>query len=284
MKVATFLFILLLSGCSLQKLALKSTVGLMQYGVEAIYSEPDLELAEQAIGSNLKLLEGFLQADPKNKQLLMLLTQGFASYSLGFVEDSSPERAGKFYLRARDYGFRYLRQTPAFRDSIPFKNDYFQKALQKLKQREIPAVFWTAFAWAGWINLNKDDPRAVYDLTRVKLMMNYVLKNDESFFFGSAHLFFGSVYGSLPKMLGGNPDKAKIEFEKSSKISNNKYLLVNVYYARYYAAATLNEQLFSEKLQAVLDASDHILPGYELITAIAKRKARLLLQKKEELF
>lgn len=284
MRRATFLLILLLSGCSLQKLALKSTVGLMQYGVEAIYSEPDMELAEQAIGSNLKLLEGFLQAEPKNKQLLMLLTQGFASYSLGFVEDSNPKRAARFYLRARDYGFRYLRQTSAFRDSIPFKNKFFRRSLQNLKGKEIPAVFWTAFAWAGWINLNKDNPRAVYDLTRVKLMMNYVLKNDESFFFGSAHLFFGSVYGSLPKMLGGNPDKAKMEFEKSYKISKNKFLLVNVYFARYYAATTLNERLFSETLQAVLDAPDHILPGYELITAIAKEKARLLLQKKEDLF
>ena len=41
-----------------------------------------MKIAEQAVASNLKLLEGFHLADKKNKKLLLMLTQGFASYSL----------------------------------------------------------------------------------------------------------------------------------------------------------------------------------------------------------
>ncbi|MEJ2535996.1 MAG: TRAP transporter TatT component family protein, partial [Calditrichia bacterium] len=119
-KIAlSFLFLIIMSGCSLQKFALKTTTGLFKYGIEALYEEPDLIIAEQAIASNLKLLDGFYIAEPRNKELLLMLTQGYASYSLGFVEDKSVERAQLFYLRARDYGLDLLRLTSAFKDSIP---------------------------------------------------------------------------------------------------------------------------------------------------------------------
>lgn len=278
------LIILLLSGCSLQKFALKTTTGLFQYGIEAIYEEQDLEIAKQATASNLKLLEGFYKADPGNKDLLMLLTQGYASYSLGFVEDEDPERAKLFYLRARKYGFELLEQISAFKDGIPSNENLFIKKLSKIKKKNIPALFWTAFAWAGWINLSKDDPQAIFDLGKVKAMMNHVLKLDEGFFFGGAHLFFGSVYGSLPKILGGDPEKAKEHFDRCLELNGGKFQLAYIYLARYYALPTLDNALFDKYLKIVLQAPADILPGYELITAIAKDKAQRLVVKKEDLF
>ena len=64
--------------------------------------------------------------------------------------------------------------------------------------------------------MSKDDPQAIFDLGKVKAMMNRVLELDEGFFFGSAHLFFGSVYGSLPKM------DAKIILEHTSANPTDK--------------------------------------------------------------
>ena len=118
-SVLLLLVILIISGCSLQKIALKTTSSLFNYSLDAIYEETDLDLAEKAIASNLKLLEGFHKADEKNKSILLLLIQGYASYSLGFVEDIDEERAKIFYLRARDYGLKLLKQSKSFKDSIP---------------------------------------------------------------------------------------------------------------------------------------------------------------------
>jgi len=278
------LFLIMMSGCSLQKFALKTTTGLFKYGIEALYEEPDLIIAEQAIASNLKLLDGFYIAEPRNKELLLMLTQGYASYSLGFVENKSVQRAQLFYLRARDYGQDLLRLTSAFKDSIPVKEANFLNNIARLKKEDVPALFWTAFAWAGWINLSKDNAQAIFDLGKVKGMMNRVLELDESFFFGSVHLFFGSIYGSLPKILGGDPDKAKAEFDRCLEINQGKFLLTYVYLARYYAQPTLDEALFDKYLKIVLQAPEDILPGYELITSIAKEKAQNLIVKKEDLF
>ncbi len=274
----------LMSGCSLQKIALKSTTGLLYYSIDAIYQEQDLKIAEQAIASDLKLLEGLYQADKKNKDILLLLTQGYASYSLGFVEDQSEERAKLFYLRARDYGLELLKTTRAFRDSIPTKEAEFIQRLALTKKKDVPVLFWTAFAWGGWINLSKDNPQAVFDLRKVKAMMNRVLELDEGFFFGSVHLFLGSVYGALPKMLGGDPEKAREHFERTMALTDGKFLLAYVYAARYYARTTLNEELFDQYLKKVLQAPADILPGYQLMTSVAKAKARRLLAMKEELF
>lgn len=281
--VSLLLSFLLLTSCSLQKIALRTTTGLFSYGIDALYAEPDLQIAEIAVASNLKLLEGFLRADPKNKEILLFLTQGYASYSLAFLEDSEPERASLFYLRARDYGFRLLQRSKAFQNGIPRTEAEFIKQLPLLKKSDLPALFWTAFAWAGWVNLNRDNPQAVFDLNIVKAMMTRVLELDESFFFGSAHLFWGSIYGSLPPMLGGDPEKAKDHFERALRLSDGKFLVAYIYYAQYYAVTTLNEELFDKYLNMVLQAPQDIMPGYELLTAYAKKKARMLLSQKDEL-
>lgn len=275
--------ILLLTGCSLQKIALKSTTGLFSYGVDALYAEPDLKIAEIAMVSNLKLLEGFQRAEPGNKTLLLLLTQGYASYAMAFLEDAEPERASALYRRATEFGLKLLQQTSAYKEGIPEKEADFVERLTKIKKSQVAALFWTAFAWGGWINLNRDDPQAVFDLSKVKAMMERVLQLDEGFFFGSAHLFWGSTYGSIPKMLGGDPEKAKDHFDRALEISEGKFLMAQVYYARYYAVTTLNEELFTELLNDVLKAPENILPGFELLTSLAKHKAGELLAKKEEI-
>ncbi len=85
-------------------------------------------------------------------------------------------------------------------------------------------------------------------------------------------------------MLGGNPDKAREHFQRCIEISEGKFLLAKVYYAQYYAAPTLNEKLFEETLNEVLDAPQDVLPDYELLTSLAKKRAQTLLQNKEEFF
>lgn len=278
------LVLLIIGGCSFQKIALRSTTGIFAYGVQALYDETDLQLAEQAMASNLKLLDGVHKADPENKDILLLLTQGYASFSMGFVEDNNTERAKIFYLRARDYGLMMLKQTKVFKDSIPVRETNFIDAVQKLEESQLPALFWTAFAWGGWINLSKDDPQAIFDLGKVKAMMQKVIDLDESYFYGTAHLFFGTIYGSMPRMLGGDPEQAKMHFEKCLSLNDKKLVLAYVYLAKYYAQPLLDEELFDEYLELVLHVPLDVLPDNQLLTAIARDKAQKLKAKRDELF
>jgi len=160
----------------------------------------------------------------------------------------------------------------------------FNQAVSKLDAEYLQALFWTGFAWGGWINLSLDNPRALIELTKVQALMQRVEEIDETYFFGGAGLFFGSVWGMKPPMLGGDPEKAKMYFERNLEITENKFLLTYIYYARFYAAKTLDEALFDELLAVVENTAADVLPGYQLLNMIAKKKANILRQQKEEWF
>ncbi len=279
-----FLSFLFMAGCSMDKFIIRQTGTLLDYGVISLYEESDLIIAEHALGSNIKLLEGMLKGDPDNKDLRLLASQAFAGYALGFAEDDDPLRAKKLYLRGRDHGIYMLRQNELFAENESKKLDQFQTAVNQMDKDDMDALFWTAFSWAGWINLSLDDPQAFIDLPKVQVMMERVMELDETYFLGAPHLFFGSLWGLKPRMLGGDPEKAKEHFEKNLAITKGKFLLTYIYYARFYAAKILDEDLFDELLRKVEETPADVLPDYQLLNVIAKEKATRLKAQRDEIF
>lgn len=276
---AFFLFV----GC-IQQIAVSTVGSIVDDGFEGFTEEQDLDLAEKALPANLKLLEVMLKNDPDNDRLLLLLSEGYNSYSLGFVEDSDLERAKMFYIRARDYGLRILRQDRTLAKALAGSVDDLKAALSKLDEDDVPGVFWAAFGWISYINLSRTSPDALADLPRAEAMMNFVVEKDSSFYFGGAHLILGALYGSRPRILGGDANLSKQHFEKALRINQGKFLMTYVYYAQSYAVQTLNDSLFEQLLAKVDEASLEILPSFRLANAIAKKKAKLLLEQKAELF
>jgi hypothetical protein len=262
--------IFLFQACSMDKFVIRQTGALLDYGVLALYEETDLKLAEQAMASDIKLLEGMIKGDPENEHLLLLTVQALNGYALGFVEDEEPERAKVFYLRAKDYGLRVLRQDDAFAQADTGSLDQYTDAVNNLD--------------AGWINLSIDDPRAMIDLTKVQVLMQRVLDLNDSYFHGSTHLFFGSIWGVKPRMLGGDPEKAKEHFEKNLEITKGKFLLTYVYYALFYAAKVLDEDLFYSFVVKIEETPAEALPGFQLLNMIAKSKVKYLREFGEEWF
>ena len=274
---------LLLQGC-VQTLAIRTMGGILDYGLEAFNEEGDLRLAESGLGSNLKLVEALIKGDPENADLLLMASQGFSAYALGFAEDDSVERARMFYLRGKDYGMRALLQNSIMRESIGKDVPTFRAALQRLSKSDVPAVFWTAFGWGSYINVTRSDVAAVADLPKVLAMMEFVKDRDPGYFYGGAYLILGSIEGSMPKVLGGRPELAKEYFEKAIALNGGKFLLTYVYYAKTYAVQTQDQELFESLLQKVADASPDVLPAARLSNAIAKKKAALLRSQMNDLF
>jgi len=272
------------TGCSIERLAVRSTTGLIENSLESIEEETDLILAEQSIASNLKLLEGLIKSDPGNRNLLLLAARGFTSYALGFVEHEDPERAVTFYLRARDYGLRALRQNRRFDRAFDKPFEEFEASLDHIPDRDIPLLFWTANAWAGAIQQNIGDPRSLASLPKVEAMMRVVLERDESYYYAGPHLFFGMILSSKPAMFGGNTERGREHFERALELTDDRFLIIKVFYAESYAVQTLNDELFARLLHEVIDADLDILPEQTLVNTIAKRRAEALLQAKDSFF
>jgi len=286
MKIGVFIFAIaiLFNSCSMNKLVIRQSSRLLDYGALALYEESDLKVAEQALASNIILLEGMVKGDPGNPKLVLLTTQALNGYALGFAEDSTPDRAKVFYLRARDLGMTILEKNKRFYAALNGSVEDLQQAMLDFGKEDIPLLFWTGFSWAGWINLSLNDPQALADLPKVQIMMQRILDLDETYFHGATLLFFGSVWGVKPKLFGGDPEKAKEFFEKNLQVTKGKFLLTYIYYAKYYAIKVMDEELFNQLIDKVVTTPADVLPEYQLLNVIAKEKAQNLLQKKEDLF
>lgn len=294
------LLCLMATGCSMTKIAANQTTAILVKAAPTYDRETDLELAEQAGLSNLKMLEGLLEVTPDNADLLLLTSSSFTRYAFGFIEeridvaderydleekDKLVKRAVDFYERAKVYSLRLIAQSRSkFPEVIEQNLEQFSAELKHFKKKHVPALFWTAYAWGSIINLQQDKPARLAELPKVESMMQRVLELDESFFFGGAHLFYGAYYGGRPEMLGGDPSEAKQHIERAIEISNGKYLMAKFLLAKYYSVSVQDRELFEHTLQEILSAPPDLFPEQRLANELAKRRAERWLKRADELF
>jgi hypothetical protein len=274
---------LLLSGC-VRTIAVSTVGGMIDDGFGAFTEESDLAFVEQALPGNLKLLEVMLRSDSSNARLLRLASEGYSSYALAYLEDTDPERAREFYRRGKEFAFRSLREDRELARGLDGSLDDLKAALEARGGKNVPALFWAAFGWGSEIYLHLTSPDAIGDLPKAEAIMEYVARQDSLYYYGGADLFLGTLCGSKPKMLGGDPVRGRAHFERALRINQGGFLMTYVYYARSVAVQTQDEALFDELLAKVVQASPDILPGARLANQVAKKKAASLLNRKQELF
>ena len=277
------LTLLTLSACSMDKTMVRMSMPMIDSGIEAMNYETDLQLAEDSMPANLGMLNGMIHLDPENAQLHTFAAQAYYGLSYGFNEDSKPKRGSAFYLRGLKHGLTALELNGAkdLKDS-PIAN--FEEQVGKMGEDDVAAMFWTASNWAKWIDMHRDDAEAIAQLARATALMQRVLELDDTFYFGGAHMYFGVYYGSRAPLLGGNFAKSRQHFDRAREITDSKLLIVDLLQAQYLSRQQQDQQDFHNRLMAVLDAPDDLMPEVALQNQIAKRKAALLLNKESEWF
>lgn len=272
-----------LSACSPRIVALRTTASLLDRGSAAFYEEPDPQLAREAMASQLKLLEALLKNEPQNPTLLELSAQGFGGYAFLFIEDDQPDRAREFYLRGRGYALALLARRTSLKgiETMPLSD--LQLSLKSATPADVTGLFWSAYNWAGWINLSKESPDAIAGLPKVAAIMRRVQELSPGYYHGGPNLFLGTYYSALPRMMGGDPAKSKQYFDAAVKDDQNHFLIAKVLYAKYYAVAVQNRALFTSLNTEVISSTD-VTPNDRLANEVAKLKAQHLLGKINELF
>jgi len=273
----------LFSGCAAgNRLTIQFAKPLISGSIEALYEETDPAFAEIAMASHLKLLEGMLKSSPNDRRLLTTACQGFAGYAMLFVEPSDPERAREFYLRAREYGLRALGSK--WTNGGPAGYQDFERSIGGLKKGNIPAAYWTAVAWGGWVNLSRSDPLASAQFPRVKKLMEWVQSQDSTYFHGGPLWFFGVYYSTLPPILGGNSALSNEYFKNAEVVTGGKFLWGKVLYAKTFAVQQLDRDLFNRLLTEAESEVRDEPPDLRLLNRIAGVEARKLLLQADELF
>ncbi len=276
--------LMLFSGCSIHRMTSRYMQRVMNDFSTAFYRQTDPELAQEGSAAFLIITDALIQGNPDSDRLLLAGVQEYTAYASAFLMESDPDRAFKLFETARNYGLKLLNRTFATDDFRKLTLDQVRGLMDHLSPEQVPAVYWSASAWGGWIATHPDQMEGLMDLSLVVTMMQGVVKCDPAYQSGGGHLFLGIYYCSRPKPLGGNPEEGKIHFLQAKKLSPRGALLPDVFLAKYYAVSVFDETLFRSTLTKVLNAPSPDNPDMNLMNALARRQAQALLDNIDEYF
>jgi len=267
------LSLLMLPACN--RLVARATDNLAGNLSQAIANNDDPATVAAGGPAYLLMLDGMVQGDPGNENLLIQAATLYSTYSTTFVED--PERAAKLSQRALDYAERALCvRRPEDCGLRQAEFDVFEDRIQKMDIEDVPAFYTLGAAWAGWIQARQDDLEAVAELARVEAIMTRIVAVDETYRLGSAHLYLGTFAILVPPALGGKPEVARMHFERAIALSDGTNLMAKVLYAERYARMLYDRELHDRLLTQVLAADPHV-PGLVLQNTLAQERARELM-------
>jgi len=274
----------LANGCSTGQMVVRGTETIMDSGIVAMNQETDLELAQGAMPANLKLLEGMIIEDPGNTRLHLYAAEGFYGYTFGFVEMQDSHRAQHLYRRCYEHARAALQQSGVTLDPETSTSAEFEAAVGKAGKKAVPAMFWTASCLANWVNLNRDSPAGIAELTSAATLMQRVIVLDDTFYHGGPHLFFGVYYGGRSPLFGGNFQLSEEHFRRAAEINDDKLLVVDLLQAEYLDRQRLDRDAFHAHLTRVIEAPDNLAPNMALMNAVAKQQAAQLLESEDDWF
>jgi hypothetical protein len=275
---------LFLSGCfSGKQMIAGSASGLFKELALSINRQSDITLVRQGIPSYLLLIDGLVQANPGNRDLLLAGAQAYASYA-SLLDDEESTRAARLIQTAKIQALKAMELHPLFKDSVDKPIDLFQEKLSKTEKSDVPLLFAVGNIWGTWIAQGPEPIEAMADLPKVEALMERILQLDPGYYYGGPHLFKAILLSARPIQYGGDLNKAETHFQKAFGYSQGKFLMAYIFYAQYYAKQRLDRDLFVKTLNQVLSTPIDIEPDLTLINAVAQEKAKKLLAQVDEFF
>ena len=289
------LLLVLLSGCSIKKMAINKLGDALSGSGTGFASDDDPELVKAAVPFSLKLIESLLAESPQHKGMLLAACSGFTQYSFAFVNQDADEledsdiaaatkmrvRAKRLYLRARGYGLRGLEvKHPGFEQALR-KNP--KAAVKSATVSDVPLLFWTAAAWGSAISVSKDDPALVSDQIIVESLIDRALELDEDFDRGAIHGVLISYEMARQGVQGDPAVRSKKHFDRAMELSGGKLASPLVSFAESVSVQNQNRAEFQALLEKALAINPDAVPESRLQNLVAQRRARWLLGRVDDL-
>lgn len=248
----------------------------------ATLNHPDPETVKQAAPAFLLMVDGLIEGDPEDTDLLLAGARLYGSYATAFAAD--PERERLLASRSLDYAHRALctrSEELCAAKERPY--DEYASVLALVEEDDIAALYAFATAWAGWVQTHASDWNAIAQIPKIEASFERVLEFDDVYGDGNAHLYLGVLNTQRPEALGGKPELGRRHFERAIEISQGRNLLAKVLFAQQYARLVFDQRLHDRLLEEVL-AADPEATGFTLSNVLAQRQARELLEGSNDYF
>lgn len=291
------------TGCSPRKLMVRQFVQMVESGLPAIEQEQDLQLLAQSMPAHIKLLETLLANDPKNIDLMLLLSRLYGGYAfavleteweaqrfglpsvvaLGIVSDQLEAAVIRNYRKGADYALRAMEARHANAGERLARVKSSEAFIGDLRRADAPALFWYGFNLGGYIQHRLDSVGAMARAHLVEKTMQRVVDLDETYYYGSAHLVLMAYYASRPAAMGGNSKKARAHMEKHFVIAPDSMMMRSLYWARYALVRQQDRNEFVQRLSQVADEAK-ASQGLDMLGSVAAVRAKIYLQAQDNFF
>lgn len=276
--------LLLLTGCVTPRFIANNMTDSVRDIKSAFFSEGSPQHAMAAGPGLLMQLDGFLVSAPENGDLLLLAAEMNCAYAMTFLDTRDRQWAASQYEKGRGYAIRNVKLEYAELGKALEAADEAEvvRRLKDVDEEHLPDVFWTALCWGGYINARMDAETAA-DLPIIESLIGWTVAHDPDYYHGAGHLFYGMLYASRSKLLGGDLERGREHFEKAIKVTDGQFLLPKVMYARTYAVNKQDAGLFVKLLNEVAE-SDVDLPELRIANRVAVQDAKGLLERVGDFF
>jgi predicted anti-sigma-YlaC factor YlaD len=297
-SLLALLLLVSLPACSIKRYAVDRLGDALASGQSTYAADADLALVGDALPFSLKLVEGLLAESPDHRGLLTTASQGFTSYSYGYVHFDAERlasddlararalgaRAKKLYLRAHRYAMRGLESAyPGFERELHSQPARaVQRVGGKADGRDVPLLYWAAASLGLAISADRQDAALLARLAEVDALIGRALAVDASWNAGALHEFALSFLAARP----GLTDEAAIEhhFARALALAAGRRAGVYVAGAEALAVRRQDRAQFEQLLERALALDPDADPDSRLANALAQRRARWLLSRADDLF
>jgi hypothetical protein len=290
---------LMASGCSLRRTAVNTTASVLAEGDIVARSYFDWESAGSATPAGIIQFEGMHLISPDNEELTLMIVKAYMAYAYGWVMDAYEvaqqkgdseqadhhrQRAYLMYSRARDLALRAVEQRdPEIRQSLTLPPKELAAYLdRKFTVDDIAALFWLMMSWTSSIN-NSPHTEDLADMAQLRVIASWVIARNPGYEDAGALVFLGGFESSMPKAVGGEPEKGKAYFERAVELTKRKNHIVLINYAMLYAVNVGDRALYLSLMREIIEAPDQGAP-FRMSNKVARRRAARALQRVDELF
>jgi hypothetical protein len=286
------------AACSPATMGMNRMAAALSATAEAYARDDDPEFVRAGAPATLKMVEMMLDSQPSHPGLLMTACNGFTQYAYAFLQVESElltaanaaesaalrDRAIRMYTRARRFCTRELgTRHAALRDALEREPARALPLLESATRADVPALFWTAAAWAGELSLAPNQVLRIGELAIVRALLARALALDESWGDGTIHEAMIAVEG-LPAIVGGSPARARGHFDRAVTLAGGQSAFAYVTLATSVAAPAGDRGEFEKALKQALAIDVSKRPQIRLANLVAQRRARYLLANGDRMF
>ncbi len=265
----------LLPGCN--RLAADATTRVVEAGAEGINGFWDYEIFGAAVPGAILQSEALVRSSPDNEKILLGLAKSYISYAYGWLQDAweIADEKGEFdkadrlearvrllYKRAAQLGLRAVRlrdgrgkldEKLKARD-LPALAAYLKEAFTDAD--DAPALYYAGLAWGSEMANSGGSVAELADAPVARALMERSVELDPGYADAGGLGVLGTVEASFPELFGGDLEKARAYYERALEVCKRRNHLILLGYAKTYAVAKQDRQLFIDLLTEILNAPD----------------------------